>query len=126
MPVTYSIGDLAAEFGVTTRTIRFYEEKGLLNPRREGTQRVYSPSDRTKLRLILRGKRLGLSLEESAEIILMYGTPARNRAQLQKLIHKIAEKRGALRRQQEDLDVMLQELHEAEAKCRAALSGLDR
>ena len=126
MPVTYSIGDLAAEFGVTTRTIRFYEEKGLLNPRREGTQRVYSPSDRTKLRLILRGKRLGLSLEESAEIILMYGTPARNRAQLQKLIDKIAEKRGALRRQQEDLDVMLQELHEAEAKCRAALSGLDR
>ena len=97
----------------------------MLNPAREGTHRVYSPSDRTKLRLILRGKRLGLSLEESAEIILMYGTPARNRAQLQKLIHKIAEKRGALRRQQEDLDAMLQELNEAEAKCRATLSGLD-
>ena len=125
MPASYSIGDLAAEFGVTTRTIRFYEEKGLLNPRREGTHRIYAPADRTKLRLILRGKRLGLSLEESAEIILMYGTPARNRAQLEKLIVKISEKREALRRQREDLDTMLQELNEAETKCRSALSGLD-
>ena len=124
MPVTYSIGDLAAEFGVTTRTIRFYEEKGLLNPGRDGMHRVYSPADRTKLRLILRGKRLGLSLEESAEIILMYGTPARNQAQLTKLIEKIGEKREALRRQREDLDAMLKELNEAEAKCQAALSGL--
>ena len=125
MPTSYSIGDLAAEFGVTTRTIRFYEEKGLLNPGREGTHRVYGPADRTKLRLILRGKRLGLSLEESAEIILMYGTPARNRAQLEKLITKIGEKREALHRQQEDLEAMLKELNEAEAKCRSALSGLD-
>ena len=64
--MTYSISNLAAEFGVTTRTIRFYEEKGLLQPRRDGTRRIYSPADRTKLRLILRGKRLGLSLDESA------------------------------------------------------------
>ena len=71
MAVTYSISELASEFDVTTRTIRFYEEKGLLDPFREGTRRIYGPADRTKLRLILRGKRLGLSLDESAEIILM-------------------------------------------------------
>ena len=124
MPANFSIRDLAAEFGVTTRTIRFYEEKGLLDPRREGTHRVYSPADRTKLRLILRGKRLGLSLEESAEIILMYGTPARNQAQLEKLIEKIRDKRGALLQQQKDLDAMMKELDEAEAKCLTALSEL--
>ena len=124
MPASYSIRDLAAEFGVTTRTIRFYEEKGLLDPRREGTHRVYSPADRTKLRLILRGKRLGLSLEESAEIILMYGTPSRNRAQLNRLITKIREKREDLLRQQEDLKAMMTELNEAEEKCRLALSEL--
>ena len=89
----YSIRELATEFDVTTRTIRFYEEKGLLNPQREGTRRIYSPADRTKLRLILRGKRLGLSLDESAEIILMYGTPGNNRMQLEKLVSKIQEKR---------------------------------
>ena len=124
MPASYSIRDLAAEFGVTTSTIRFYEEKGLLDPRREGTHRVYSPADRTKLRLILRGKRLGLSLEESAEIILMYGTPSRNRAQLNRLITKIREKREDLLRQQEDLKAMMTELNEAEEKCRLALSEL--
>ena len=89
---------------MTTRTIRFYEEKGLLNPRREGTRRIYSPADRTKLRLILRGKRLGFSLDESAEIILMYGTPGNNRKQLEKLIAKIQEKRIDLKRQQNDLE----------------------
>ena len=124
MANTYSISDLAGEFDVTTRTIRFYEEKGLLDPRREGTHRVYSPADRTKLRLILRGKRLGLSLEESAEIILMYGTPSRNRAQLNRLITKIREKREDLLRQQEDLKAMMTELNEAEEKCRLALSEL--
>jgi DNA-binding transcriptional MerR regulator len=124
MPANFSIRDLAAEFGVTTRTIRFYEEKGLLDPRREGTHRVYSPADRTKLRLILRGKRLGLSLEESAEIILMYGTPSRNQAQLEKLVEKIRDKRKGLLRQQKDLDAMMKELNEAEAKCLAALSEL--
>ena len=113
LTVTYSISDLASEFDVTTRTIRFYEEKGLLNPRREGTRRIYTPADRTRLRLILRGKRLGLSLDESAEIIGMYGTPGNNRRQLQVLIEKIQEKRAALQRQQKDLQAMLEELQEA-------------
>lgn len=124
MARSYSIGDLASEFGVTTRTIRFYEEKGLLNPGRNGTHRVYSPSDRTKLRLILRGKRLGLSLDESADIILMYGTPGNNRKQLEKLMATIKAKRTELRRQQKDLASMLKELGAAEKKCRAALDNL--
>ena len=124
MSSSYSIGDLASDFGVTTRTIRFYEEKGLLDPERNGKHRVYSPSDRTKLRLILRGKRLGLSLDESADIILMYGTPGNNRKQLEKLIATIRAKRAELRRQQEDLAAMLTELGAAEKKCRAALDDL--
>ena len=124
MASSFSIGDLASEFGVTTRTIRFYEEKGLLNPQRNGKHRVYSPSDRTKLRLILRGKRLGLSLDESAEIILMYGSPGNNRKQLEKLIATIEAKRAELKQQQKDLAAMLGELGAAEDKCRAALEDL--
>lgn len=120
----YSISDLANEFGVTTRTIRFYEEKGLLQPERNGMRRIYSPADRTRLRLILRGKRLGLSLDESAEIIGMYGSSANNRRQLEVLADKIREKREALQRQQRDLKAMLRELGEAEAKCVTALSEL--
>jgi DNA-binding transcriptional MerR regulator len=122
--VTYSISNLAAEFGVTTRTIRFYEEKGLLQPRRDGTRRIYSPADRTKLRLILRGKRLGLSLDESAEIILMYGSPKNNRKQLETLIARFREKREELERQRKDLDALLQELADAEEKAVTALDEL--
>lgn len=122
MANTYSISDLAGEFDVTTRTIRFYEEKGLLNPRREGTRRIYSPADRTKLRLILRGKRLGLSLDQSAEIILMYGSPGSNRKQLEKLIATFQEKRAELKRQRADLNDMLKELAQAEDKCKLALA----
>ena len=122
---TYSIRDLAGEFDVTTRTIRFYEEKGLLSPRREGTRRIYSPADRTRLRLILRGKRLGLSLDESAEIIRLYGSPGNNRRQLELLIRKIQERREVLRRRQRDLETMLEELADAESKCRDALDGLE-
>jgi DNA-binding transcriptional MerR regulator len=123
--VTYSISDLAGEFDVTTRTIRFYEEKGLLSPRRAGTRRIYSPADRTRLRLILRGKRLGLSLDESAEIIRLYGSPGNNRRQLELLIRKIQERREVLRRRQRDLETMLEELADAESKCRDALDGLE-
>jgi DNA-binding transcriptional MerR regulator len=122
--MTYSIRDLASEFDVTTRTIRFYEEKGLLMPRREGQRRIYSPADRTRLRLILRGKRLGLSLSESAEIIGMYGTPANNRRQLEALIAKIAEKRADLERQRRDLEALLNDLSGVERKCREALADL--
>ncbi|MGK2925595.1 MAG: MerR family transcriptional regulator [Lysobacterales bacterium] len=122
--MSYSISDLAEEFGVTTRTIRFYEEKGLLKPQRQGTRRIYSPADRTRLRLILRGKRLGLSLEESAGIIRMYGSPGNNRRQLETLLGRIRERRDDLLRQQRDLQALLRELQDAEGKCQAALEAL--
>jgi DNA-binding transcriptional MerR regulator len=124
MSKTYTISDLASEFDVTTRTIRFYEEKGLLKPDREGTRRIYSPSDRTKLRLILRGKRLGLSLDESAEIVLMYGSARNNRKQLEKLIARIREKQVDLKNQQRDLEFMLLDLSNAEDKCLNALTEM--
>jgi len=126
MSTNYSISELAAEFGVTTRTIRFYEEKGLLNPAREGIRRVYGPADRTRLRLILRGKRLGFSLDESAEIVLMYGSPGNNRKQLERLIARFREKTIDLKRQQEDLAVMLLDMRDAEKKCLAALNALEQ
>ena len=121
MSKTYSISDLASEFDITTRTIRFYEEKGFLKPGRKGTRRIYSPSDRTKLRLILRGKRLGLSLDESAEIVLMYGSSRNNRKQLEKLVARIQEKQVELKSQQQDLEFMLLDLRNAEDKCLKAL-----
>lgn len=122
MNKTYSIGELANEFGITTRTIRFYEEKGYLSPQRQGTRRVYAAPDRTSLRLILRGKRLGLSLEETADLIKMYGSPRGNRTQLQKFVLRIAEKRAELENKQKDLDVMLQDLQSVEDKCHLALA----
>ena len=122
----YGIRDLASEFNVTTRTIRYYEEKGLLSPRREGFQRVYSASDRTKLKLILRGKRLGLSLDESAEIVRMYGSPEKNRQQLEKLIERIRLKHRELMRQKDDLENMLVDLKGVEQKCLVALADFKK
>ena len=126
MSNTYSISELAFEFDVTTRTIRFYEEKGLLKPGRDGSRRIYSPADRTRLRLILRGKRLGFSLDESAEIVLMYGSPGNNSKQLEKLITTIRDKRTALIQQQKDIKVMLLDLNDAEGKCLASLAVPER
>ena len=122
MSKTYSISDLANEFGITTRTIRFYEEKGYLKPRREGTRRIYSPTNRTSLRLILRGKRLGLSLEETADMIQMYGSPGNNRKQLEIFISRIGEKRIELERKQKDLKVMLDDLKNVEDQSQLALA----
>jgi DNA-binding transcriptional MerR regulator len=119
---TYSISDLANEFDITTRTIRFYEEKGYLKPKREGTRRIYSPTNRTSLRLILRGKRLGLSLDETADMIQMYGSPGNNRKQLEIFITRIDEKRAELERKQIDLKVMLDDLQNVEDQCHLALA----
>ena len=123
MTKLYSIRDLADEFDVTTRTLRFYEEKGLLQPVRDKQNRSYSAADRTRLRLILRGKRLGLSLDESASIILMYDPVSQNNNQLQALIDKIQEKRKQLVEQQKDLKLMLQDLEEAEERFRKNLKS---
>lgn len=121
---TYGISELASEFDITTRTIRFYEEKGYLAPRREGTRRIYSPADRTRLRLILRGKRLGLSLEETADMIQMYGTPQGNRKQLETFVARIEEKRAELERKRRDLEVMLNDLQSVEEQCHLALAEI--
>jgi DNA-binding transcriptional MerR regulator len=122
----YTISDLAAEFDITTRTIRFYEEKGLLTPARDGLNRIYSAGDRTKLKLILRGKRLGLTLEESKEIIGMYQPTHDNSPQLTRLIERIQERRRLLQAQLIDLEDMINDLDGAEERCQQALIEMKR
>lgn len=121
-PGSYSISDLAREFDITTRTIRFYEDKGLLSPARRGQTRVYSPEDRVRLMLILRGKRLGFSLDESREIIDMYDPAHGNVEQLHRLLQYIEQKRAQLQQQLRDIHSLMDELDRAEARTRAALS----
>lgn len=124
MHYQFSIGDLAREFDVTPRTLRFYEEKGLLNPDRKGQNRVYGASDRTRLRLILRGKRLGLTLDESASLILMYDPASNNQHQLKALIEKIRESRVRLEEQLKDLQRMLSDVSEWEQRSMQELDAL--
>ncbi|MAD67383.1 MAG: MerR family transcriptional regulator [Porticoccaceae bacterium] len=119
--VEYSISDLCKEFDITTRTIRHYEDLGLLNPSRRGQSRVYTPSDRTRLRLILRGKRLGLSLEDSRQIIDMYEPGKTNIDQLNTLIDAIRVQRTKLNQQLDDISKLLKDLNDAEANCVIAL-----
>ncbi len=118
---SYSISELSQEFDVTTRTLRFYEEKGLLAPTRKGQSRIYAARDRARLKLILRGKRLGLTLDESRDIILMYDSTSTNKKQMQALIKKIREKRMQLQQQLNDLEVMLVDLNGWEERCMAEL-----
>jgi DNA-binding transcriptional MerR regulator len=123
MSQRYSISELVKEFGTTSRTIRFYEEKGLLNPEREGQHRRYSAADRTRLKLILRGKRIGLSLEESRQIIDMYDPVGNNRQQLERLLQKVAQRREQLQQQLHDIEATLRDLAEVESKAHQALSN---
>lgn len=122
---TYSISDLAREFDITTRTIRFYEEAGMLQPERDGQVRVYTGEDRVKLKLILRGKRLGFSLAESRELIEMYDPSSDNAHQLKALQQKINERREGLKQQLADIAIMQNELDAAEERCQAALQALE-
>ena len=119
----YSISQLSMEFDVTTRTIRHYEDMGLLSPTRRGQTRVYSPADRIRLKLILRGKRLGLSLDDSREIIDMYEPGKTNVDQLKKLIDAIQNQRIKLNRQLDDISMLLKDLNEAETICIEALKS---
>ncbi|KUJ82822.1 MerR family transcriptional regulator [Microbulbifer flavimaris] len=121
-PASYSISDLSREFGITTRTIRFYEDKGLLAPERRGQARIYSPEDRVRLKLILRGKRLGFSLDESREIIEMYDPAHGNVEQLQRLLQGIEQKRAQLQQQLRDIQSLMGELDDAEERTRASLA----
>ncbi len=125
MPQQYSISELAQEFDLTTRTIRHYEEEGLLQPQRQGGQRVYSHGDRTRLKLILRGRRLGFSLPECRELIELYDPLGDNRTQLHRLLEKIAERRRQLAQQRKDIDILESELTQAEQRCWQALQNID-
>jgi DNA-binding transcriptional MerR regulator len=118
---TYTITELAREFGVTTRTIRFYEEKGLVSPQREGQKRLYSPADRVRIKLILRGKRIGMTLQESVELIDMYEPRRNNARQLHSLINTVRERRTTLLQQRKDIDEMLAGLDEVQELCEQAL-----
>ena len=115
---TYTIGELAREFDLTTRAIRFYEDCGLLQPKRQGRHRVYSARDRTRLKLTLRGKRLGLTLSEAKEIVDMYESPRDTGPQLKKFLTVLGAHRAQLEQQLSDLNATLDEVrtHEKEAK----------
>jgi len=117
MTEQHAIGALAREFGVTTRTIRFYEDQGLLAPERAGTNRVYGARDRVRLRLILRGKRLGFSLAEIGEMLDMYDAPEGHRGQLEYFIRRISERRADLLEQRREIDDVLAELDALERRC---------
>ena len=122
---TYGIAELAREFDVTTRTIRFYEAEGLIAPARRGQQRVFGARDRVRLKLILRGKRLGFSLGEIREIIDLYDRAPGEAGQLRFFLGKIRERRATLERQRSDIADTLKELAEVEARCLDQLRQLD-
>lgn len=122
---TWTISELATEFDVSTRTIRFYEEKGFIRPRRDGQRRIYSASDRTRIRLILRGKRIGMSLAECMEIIDMYRPGDSDESQLDSLLSRVRERRESLEQQRRDLDETLRALKEIENLCRQAQQTTD-
>lgn len=121
---TYSIRDLAGEFDVTTRTIRFYEDEGLISPARRGQTRLFSARDRIRLKLILRGKRLGFSIGEIREIIDLYDAAPGEFGQLRFFLGKIAGRRAMLEQQRADIVETLEELAEVERRCLAQLKTL--
>ena len=125
MPPTesFSISDLAREFEITTRTIRFYEDRGLLAPTRVGQSRVYCARDRVRLKLILRGKRLGFTLDEVAEMLDMYDAPEGEKVQISYFVQRMRERRAVLEAQREDIDNVLDELCQLESRCINILDG---
>ena len=126
VPASYTISELAREFDLTTRAIRFYEDCGLLTPARGGAggrQRLYTARDRTRLKLTLRGKRLGLSLSEVKQLVDMYESPDDGAHQLQAFLAVLAEHRLQLQRQLEDIEITLAEIEQHEARCLQLLSA---
>ena len=121
MTATYTIGDLAREFEVTTRTIRHYEHEGLLNPGRQGTARIFSARDRVRLKLALRGKRLGFTLQEIRELFDLYDLSKDEHHQLEVFLAKLERRKALLEQQREDIDVMLREVEFFATQCRKLL-----
>jgi len=119
---TWTISELAREFDVTPRTIRFYEDQGIVSPAREGRNRIFGPRDRTRLKLALRGKRLGLQLSEILTLIDMYDGPGDTEVQLRQYLSVLEQHRVTLEQQRRDIDDTLQEISEQERQCRVLLA----
>jgi len=117
----FSISELAREFDITPRAIRFYEDQGLLAPKRDGQRRIYTPRDRTRLKLTLRGKRLGLSLSEIRELIDMYEPGRDERPQLERFLSVLESHKASLLQQRADIEAQLAELQAFEKKVRKQL-----
>ena len=120
----YSITELAREFGITTRAIRFYEDQGLLAPARSGLTRIYAERDRVRLKLVLRGKRLGFTLKEIAAILDMYHAEPGESGQLQYMLERLQDQREVLEKQRNDIDLTLGELDVIESQCRQRLNAM--
>jgi DNA-binding transcriptional MerR regulator len=123
---TYSIGELSKEFDITPRSIRFYEEQGLLSPTRNGQNRIYSNKDRVRLKLILRGKRLGFSLAETKTLFDLYDSNQNSIAQLEEMLRMTSDKRHVMLQQMDDIKMLMSELNEVESRCRDELKELMR
>ena len=120
---TFTITELADEFALTTRAIRFYEDQGLLSPERRGTRRIYGQRERVRLKLVLRGKRLGMSLADISGILDLYDVDHSERSQLMKFLEVLAARRVLLEQQREDIDVVLEEISTIERDCRRRLKS---
>jgi DNA-binding transcriptional MerR regulator len=118
---TFAISDLAREFGITPRTIRFWEVQGILSPEREGSKRIFTRRDRARLKMALRGKRLGLSLADIKDLIGMYASTEDETPQLQECLRVMSSRRLALEQQREDIEAMLKEITLFESLCREEL-----
>lgn len=119
---TFTISDLAREFGITPRTIRFWEDQGILAPEREGSKRIFTRRDRARLKMALRGKRLGLSLAEIKDLIGMYTSTEDETPQLLECLRVISKRREALEQQREDIEAMLTEIGQFERQCQEELA----
>ena len=119
---TFTISDLAREFAITPRTIRFWEDQGILAPQRAGSKRVFTRRDRARLKMALRGKRLGLSLAEIKDLIGMYASTEDETPQLLECLRVMAKRRDALEQQREDIEAMLAEIDQFEQQCRKELT----
>ncbi|OZI77079.1 MerR family transcriptional regulator [Bordetella genomosp. 12] len=120
---TWTISELAREFDITPRTIRFYEDQGIVSPQREGRNRIYGSRDRTRLKLALRGKRLGLQLSEIRSLIDMYDGPSDNAAQLRQYLSVLAQHRATLEQQRRDIEDTLAEIAVQEQQCLTLLAS---
>ena len=121
---TWTIAEIAEEFGVAHRTVRYYEDKGLVTPERRGTVRVFHPRDHVRLALILRGKRLGFPLDEIRRIVDMYDEQPGEAGQLTYLLSQIGDRRAELEQRRRDVEAALAELDELESRCHDDLAAL--